>query len=161
MASWKLATGPNPRQRRTQWHRLQNLFLIVENPAIPAVDDTAGAQALPGIARRDLATASPSRAAARAHPNASGKADYRMLTIMLMRMGSSDITVESMTAVLRDLARSMAAAARRDNNEDVLVWEPNVSTDRTSKIECKRVTRPLIVPIQWRKFTAQLVLCME
>jgi chemotaxis protein CheX len=88
-------------------------------------------------------------------------ASRAMLTIMLMRMGSTDITVEGMSAVLRDLAFSMAAAARRGNDEDILVREPSVFVDRTGKIECKRAARPLIVPIQWRKFTAQLVMCVE
>ena len=88
-------------------------------------------------------------------------ASRAMLTIMLMRMGSTDVTAEHMSKVLRDLAMSMVNAARRDLSDELLVWEPSVATERTGKIECARDARPLIVPIHWRKFTAQLVMCME
>lgn len=88
-------------------------------------------------------------------------ASRAMLTIMLMRMGSNDITVENMCKVLRDLAASMTKSARADNGNDVLVWEPSIATDRSGKINCPRGTSPVIVPIHWRKFTAQLVMCVE
>lgn len=88
-------------------------------------------------------------------------ASRAMLTIMLMRMGSTDITVNAMSKVLRDLAMSMVNSARRDLSDELLVWEPSVAVERTGKIEAARDTRPLIVPIQWRKFTAQLVMCLE
>src|SRR5215831_13200376 len=81
-------------------------------------------------------------------------ASRAMLTIMLMRMGATDITTATMCNVLRELAAKMVAVSRRDNRSDVLIWDPTISTDRTGQIDIGRNASPLIVPIHWRKFTA-------
>lgn len=83
-----------------------------------------------------------------------------MLTIMLMRMGATEITHESMRALLAKMASAMAFAARRVIGDDCLVQEPIVSLSRSGELHAAHGL-PLVVPIQWRKFTAKLVLCME
>jgi chemotaxis protein CheX len=87
-------------------------------------------------------------------------ASRAMLTIMLMRMGATDITVDAMKKVLRDLATNMAAIARRDNMDDVLIWDPMIVADRQTRIGSDALSA-LVVPIHWRKFTAQVAICME
>jgi chemotaxis protein CheX len=86
-------------------------------------------------------------------------ASRAMLTIMLMRMGATDITVATMSNALHKLAATMVGVARHNNGDDVLVWEPSIATERSGKIESRGA--PLVVPIHWRKFTAQLVMCVE
>jgi chemotaxis protein CheX len=87
-------------------------------------------------------------------------ASRSMLTILLMRMGATDITTETMRGALHELAQAMAASARHVD-PDLLVWDPSVANERNGVIECGRDQSPLVVPIHWRKFTAQLVICME
>ena len=88
-------------------------------------------------------------------------ASRAMLTIMLMRMGSTDITMERMRQALLDIANAMVDAARREGNDELLIWTPSVSTEQNRKIECNGNPRPFVIPIQWRKFTAQLVICLD
>lgn len=87
-------------------------------------------------------------------------ASRAMLTIMLMRMGAIDITHDSMRALLARMASAMASAARLDIGDEYLVQEPIVSKIRRGDFHTPS-GRALVVPIQWRKFTAKLVLCMD
>ncbi len=49
-------------------------------------------------------------------------------------------------------------------NDDVqsqLVSEPSVAANRNGAFASAGEARLLVVPIHWRKFTAQLIVCME
>jgi hypothetical protein len=87
-------------------------------------------------------------------------ASRAILTVMLMYMGESGVTNYDLNRLLRKISSSMAATARRSTGSDCLVWEPSISVDHALKLDSRHV-RSLIVPIQWRKFIAQIVLCLE
>lgn len=87
-------------------------------------------------------------------------ASRAMLTIMLMRMGATDINTDNMGKVLRNLASAMVAFARRDSGFDVLVRDPSTVSERREKIGGAG-NAVLVAPIHWRKFTAQVVVAMD
>jgi len=84
-----------------------------------------------------------------------------MLTILLMRMGATDITTVTMSEALRRLAESMADAARFDLSSALLVWSPTVSVGAMHEIDRSIASRPVVAPIHWRKYTTQVVMCIE
>ena len=92
-------------------------------------------------------------------------ASRAMLTIMLMRMGSDDITTERMCDALRGLAQSMVRGAREQLGNDVLVWEPVVAANRLANRPANQYglqgRRALVTPIHWRKYTAQMVMSID
>jgi len=85
-------------------------------------------------------------------------ASRAMLTIMLMRMGAAEITHDNMCMLMRQIAAQMATVARRAIGADFVVRETNSVARHT--LARGKAQRALVVPIQWRKFTAKLVLCM-
>ena len=88
-------------------------------------------------------------------------ASRAMLTIMLMRMGSDDITTPRMRALLKRLAMAMSMKARTALGDDVLVSEPVVTSSRDTNCEQSRIPRALVTPFHWRKFTAQLAMSLN
>jgi chemotaxis protein CheX len=93
-----------------------------------------------------------------------------MLTIMLMRMGATDITHDSMCRLLGEFTSHIASAARRDIGGDFVVRDPVVRNPvvrdpMLARHARTRATasgdRALVAPIQWRKFTAKMTLCMD
>jgi chemotaxis protein CheX len=87
-------------------------------------------------------------------------ASRAMLTIMLMRMGCTDIGDQAMGGALAQLATRMTAAVRRTVDNRTVVSAPTIRKGRPTSVDCGP-SRPLFVPIQWRKYSAQLLVCMQ
>jgi hypothetical protein len=88
-------------------------------------------------------------------------ASRAMLTILLMRMGATDITTVTMSEALRKLATAMADAARSNLSNELLIWSPTVKVSAANKIDESLQARPVVTPIHWRKYTTQVTMCIE
>ena len=84
-------------------------------------------------------------------------ASRAMLTIMLMRMGSTDITTATMTAALRELATAIAVSIRSSLGEEVMTWSP-VLTMGVPRSVHNPGRAPLVASIHWRNYTANIAL---
>lgn len=83
-----------------------------------------------------------------------------MLTIMMMRMGATDITHDSMRRLLGEFAAHIATGARRAIGGEFVVRDPVITMSKHVPAATS-AGRALVAPIQWRKFTAKLTLCMD
>lgn len=88
-------------------------------------------------------------------------ASRSMLTILLMRMGATDITTATMSEALRKLATAMADAARSNLSNELLIWSPIVKVSSANKIDETLQARPVVTPIHWRKYTMQVTMFIE
>lgn len=90
-------------------------------------------------------------------------ASRAMLTIMLMRMGATDITVDTMRGALGELASAIGSSIRLRLGDEVLAGTPVVSVTAarlgTPTLESSRA--PLVAPIHWRNYTASIALNIE
>ena len=80
-----------------------------------------------------------------------------MLSVMLMRMQE--------TANLRDLvgevANTLSGNARKDFGRNFIISTPSVVTGTSTTIGHSPDTRPIVVPIDWRTYHANLVVCLN
>jgi chemotaxis protein CheX len=88
-------------------------------------------------------------------------ASRAMLTILLMRMGATDITTATMSEALRSLAQAMADAAVSNLSNELLIWSPTVKVSPVNRIDESLQARPVVAPLHWRKYTTQVVMCIE
>ena len=88
-------------------------------------------------------------------------ASRAMLTILLMRMGATDITVDAMSEALRRMAHAMAQAARANLSHELLLWSPTVDLNAKRSIDSSSTSHAVVVPLHWRKYTATVVMCIE
>jgi len=77
-----------------------------------------------------------------------------MLTILLMRMGATDITTDAMRSVLKGMARAMLSNV---GDKEYLAWDPIVLNSRGQRLFSEHDSL-LVTPLHWRRFAAQLVM---
>jgi len=87
-------------------------------------------------------------------------ASRAMLTIMLMRMGSTDITTSTMSAALRELATAIAVSIRASLGDEVMTWSPVVTIGGARRVR-NPGRAPLVAPIHWRNYTANIALWID
>jgi chemotaxis protein CheX len=91
-------------------------------------------------------------------------ASRAMLTIMLMRMGATDITTSTMSDALLELADAIAQSIRSSLGNEVLAWPPVVTKGGargTGDSSMEKPRSPLVAPIHWRTYTAYVSVCTD
>lgn len=84
-----------------------------------------------------------------------------MLTVMLMRMGETELTHENMCDLVGEVANTISGNARRDFGKDFMISVPQVVTGRSEDVPTPDNTRAFVIPINWRSHSAQLVVALE
>jgi chemotaxis protein CheX len=84
-----------------------------------------------------------------------------MLTVMLMRMGETELTQENMCDLVGEVANTISGNARRDFGKDFMISVPTVVAGEPEKIVTPDNIRSFVIPINWRSHSAQLVVCLE
>jgi len=84
-----------------------------------------------------------------------------MLTVLLMRMGETELTEENMADLVGEVANTISGNARRDFGKDFLISVPQVITGDPEKVATPENVRSFVIPINWRSHAAQLVVCLE
>jgi chemotaxis protein CheX len=84
-----------------------------------------------------------------------------MLTVMLMRMGETELTQENMCDLVGEVANTISGNARRDFGKDFMISVPTVLSGDPEKVVTPDNIRSFVIPINWRSHSAQLVVCLE
>ncbi len=84
-----------------------------------------------------------------------------MLTVMLMRMGETELTQENMCDLVGEVANTISGNARRDFGKDFMISIPQVVAGDPEKVQTPDNLRSFVIPINWRSHSAQLVVCLE
>ena len=84
-----------------------------------------------------------------------------MLTVMLMRMGETELTQENMCDLVGEVANTISGNARRDFGRNFVISTPTIC-DRTNAATAAATTgRSFVIPINWRSYAANVVVCLQ
>ena len=84
-----------------------------------------------------------------------------MLTVMLMRMGETELTQENMCDLVGEVANTISGNARRDFGRNFVISTPTIC-DRTNASTAAATTgRSFVIPINWRSYAANVVVCLQ
>jgi chemotaxis protein CheX len=84
-----------------------------------------------------------------------------MLSVMLMRMQETDISHANLCDLVGEIANTLSGNARREFGPDFNISVPSVVHGRDAPMEFPADTRPIVIPIEWRKYQARLVVCLN
>jgi chemotaxis protein CheX len=84
-----------------------------------------------------------------------------MLSVMLMRMQETDMSHENLCDLVGEIANTLSGNARRDFGALFNISVPSVVHGRQSAVNYPADTRPIVIPIEWRKYQARLVVCLN
>ena len=84
-----------------------------------------------------------------------------MLCVMLVRMQETDMCHENLCDLVGEIANTLSGNARRDFGHQFNISTPSVLHGRQAAMQCPPDTRPIVVPIEWRKHRARLVVCLN
>jgi len=88
-------------------------------------------------------------------------ASRSMLTVLLMRMGETELTEENMADLVGEVANTISGNARRDYGTDFMISVPQVTTGHADQVVLPDGARSIVIPINWRSHAAHLVVCLE
>ena len=84
-----------------------------------------------------------------------------MLTVLLMRLGETDMTDENMCDLVGEVANQISGNARRDFGSEFMISVPRVVSNAEPEAVMPPNTRSFVIPINWRSHSAQLVVCLD
>jgi chemotaxis protein CheX len=84
-----------------------------------------------------------------------------MLTVLLMRLGETDMTHENMCDLVGEVANQISGNARRDFGSEFMISVPRVIAGTPDHAVTPANVRSFVIPINWRSHSAQLVVCLE
>jgi chemotaxis protein CheX len=84
-----------------------------------------------------------------------------MLTVLLMRLGETDMTHENMCDLVGEVANQISGNARRDFGSEFMISVPRVIAGTPEHAVTPANVRSFVIPINWRSHSAQLVVCLE
>jgi chemotaxis protein CheX len=84
-----------------------------------------------------------------------------LLTVLLMRLGETEITHENMADLVGEVANQISGNARRDFGREFMISVPRVLSGPQTEPPTPADSRSFVIPINWRSHSAQLVVCLE
>jgi chemotaxis protein CheX len=84
-----------------------------------------------------------------------------MLTVLLMKMQETDFSDETMQDLVGEVANTISGNARRDFGRDFVISVPNVVSGEKVEIPFPTDMRPFVIPINWRSYSAKLVVALK
>ena len=83
-----------------------------------------------------------------------------MLTVLLMRMQETDTSEDNMKDLIGELANTISGNARKDFGKTFVISVPTVLSKEEEKVKSPH-NRSFVIPINWRAYSAKLVVCLE
>ena len=84
-----------------------------------------------------------------------------MLTVLLMRLGETEMTHENMCDLVGEVANQISGNARRDFGNEFMISVPRVIIGQPDHEVTPSNTRSFVILINWRSHSAQLVVCLD
>jgi chemotaxis protein CheX len=83
-----------------------------------------------------------------------------MLAVLLMRMQETDTSDENIKDLVGEVANTISGNARRDFGRNFVISVPTVVASDVEKVTAP-YSKSYVIPINWRKHSAKLVVCLE
>jgi len=83
-----------------------------------------------------------------------------MLTVLLMRMHESDTSDANLMDLVGEVANTISGNARRDFGRNFIISVPTIVAHDVGKVTAPH-SKSYVIPINWRKHSAKLVVCLE
>jgi chemotaxis protein CheX len=83
-----------------------------------------------------------------------------MLAVLLMRMNETDTSDENIMDLVGEVANTISGNARRDFGRSFIISVPTIVAHDVEKITAP-YSKSYVIPINWRKHSAKLVVCLE
>jgi chemotaxis protein CheX len=84
-----------------------------------------------------------------------------MLSVMLMCMNETDTGEQNVRDLVGEVANTISGNARRDFGRNFIISTPTIC-DRTNAAQAAATTgRSFIIPINWRSYSANVVVCLQ
>jgi chemotaxis protein CheX len=83
-----------------------------------------------------------------------------MLAVLLMRMNETDTSDENIKDLVGEVANTISGNARRDFGRTFIISVPTVVSQDVEKVTAP-YSKSYVIPINWRKHSAKLVVCLE
>lgn len=84
-----------------------------------------------------------------------------MLSVMLMRMQETDMSDANLRDLVGEVANTLSGNARKDFGRSFIISTPSVVAGAATQIGYSPDTRPIVIPIDWRTYHANLVVCIH
>ena len=84
-----------------------------------------------------------------------------MLTVLLMKMQENDFSHETMRDLVGEVANTISGNARRDFGRDFVISVPSVLAGEKPDLPQKPGARSFVIPINWRSYAANVVVCLQ
>jgi chemotaxis protein CheX len=83
-----------------------------------------------------------------------------MLAVLLMRMHETDTSDENIRDLVGEVANTISGNARKDFGRNFIISVPAIVAHDMEKITAP-YSRSYVIPINWRRHSAKLVVCLE
>ncbi|HTU66965.1 MAG TPA: chemotaxis protein CheX [Steroidobacteraceae bacterium] len=84
-----------------------------------------------------------------------------MLSVMLMCMNETDTGEQNVRDLVGEVANTISGNARRDFGRNFVISTPTIC-DRANAAQAAATTgRSFIIPINWRSYSANVVVCLQ
>jgi chemotaxis protein CheX len=83
-----------------------------------------------------------------------------MLAVMLMRMRQTDLSEDQLRALVGEIVHTLSEDAQRKFRHWHTVSVQSAVHARDAPMPYPPDTRPIVIPIAWRSYQAQLVVCL-
>jgi len=83
-----------------------------------------------------------------------------MLAVLLMRMHETDTSDENFKDLVGEVANTISGNARRDFGRNFVISVPTIVANDLEKVTAP-YSKSYVIPINWRKHSAKLVVCLE
>ena len=83
-----------------------------------------------------------------------------MLAVLLMRMHETDTSDENFKDLVGEVANTISGNARKDFGRSFVISVPTIVVNDLEKVTAP-YSKSYVIPINWRKHSAKLVVCLE
>jgi chemotaxis protein CheX len=83
-----------------------------------------------------------------------------MLAVLLMRMQETDTSDANIKDLVGEVANTISGNARKDFGRNFIISVPTIVSHDIDKVTAP-YSKSYVIPINWRKHSAKLVVCLE
>ena len=84
-----------------------------------------------------------------------------MLSVMLMCMNETDTGEQNVRDLVGEVANTISGNARRDFGRNFIISTPTICDRRMPRRPPPPTARSFVIPINWRSYAANVVVCLQ
>ena len=84
-----------------------------------------------------------------------------MLSVMLMCMNETDTGEQNVRDLVGEVANTISGNARRDFGRNFVISTPTICDRNNAATAAATTGRSFVIPINWRSYSANVVVCLQ